>query len=125
MSLRLPPRIRPSHSSEPPLLPYLSAVSIRLMPRSSALCTTRPVAAKSKLLPPRPTTHTSSAELPTLRFPIAPNSELSCHRNDRVRASRLDDGVEHRHAVHHFFERDRVGFVFADRARERGELRVE
>src|SRR5205807_7979323 len=99
------------------------------MPRSIALCTTRPVAAKSmrppKLLPPRPTTDTSSVELPSLRFPIAPNSELSCHCNDGVRASRFDDGVEHRHAVQHVFERDRVGLAFADRARERVELRVE
>src|SRR2546429_2194891 len=99
------------------------------MPRSIALCTTRLVAAKSmrppKLLPPRPTTETSSAELPSLHLPIAPNSELSCYRNDRVRASRFDDGVQHRHAVQHLIERDRVGLGCADRARERGEFRVE
>src|SRR5438270_3791522 len=103
------------------------------MPSSIALCTTRLVAAKSirppKLLPPRPTTDTSSVELPSLRLPSASisvttparNRDLSSrHRYDRVRASRFDDGVEHRHAVQHLIERDRVGRAFADRARERG-----
>src|SRR5512144_2287825 len=44
------------------------------MPSAIALCTTRSDAAKSmrppKLLPPRPTTDTSSVELPSLRFSI-------------------------------------------------------
>src|SRR5690348_17543714 len=99
------------------------------MPRSIALCTTRLATAKSmrppKLLPPRPTIETWSAELPSLRFSIASNSELSRHRNYFVRASRFDDGIEHRHPVRHLIERDRVRLAFADRARECGELRVE
>src|SRR5882762_8492009 len=63
------------------------------MPSAIALCTTRSEAAKSmrppKLLPPSPTTDTSSAEAPSLRFFIVVSSRAGArlfrqHASGRV-----------------------------------------
>src|SRR5947207_4633851 len=92
------------------------------MPRSIALSTTRRDASNSmrppKLLPPSPTTDTSRAELPSLRFCIRNRLDLS-----RLRCTH--DRVEHRHAVQDVLDRNRIGRLVADRARKCRELGVE
>src|SRR5215471_9191638 len=99
---------------------------MKLMPRSSAVSTTRRDAARSmrppKLLPPSPTTDTSRAELPSLRFCMS-GSTHDCF--DLARLARAHDGVEHRHAVQHVLYRHWIGRLLADRPRERGELGIE
>src|SRR5215469_477213 len=76
ISLRRSPKICPIMVSDPPRLPYVSAVSNSVIPTSMALSITLRVASKSmncpKLLQPSPITETSSPEFPRLRFSIPP-----------------------------------------------------
>src|SRR3977135_4174747 len=94
------------------------------MPRSIAPSTTRRDASKSmrppKLLPPSPTTDTSTGgvELPSLRFCIRNRLDLS-----RLRGTH--DRIEHRHPVQDVLDRNRIWGPVADRACKGGERGID
>ena len=76
-SRRRRPSASPSSRSDPPLLPYESAVSKKVIPTSRAAETTSRVPSRSSLFPkllhPRPTTETTSPDAPRGRCRMWPS----------------------------------------------------